>query len=98
MIVNFTPAAPNVRIELRSGGGRPMIHELAVGEFVIGSVPGCDLRLTGANLPALICIITRTADGVHVRKLAPTLPLLHNGQDFLSAELQSGDLLSLLGR
>src|SRR5205823_3389992 len=95
MAVNSTFAASHVRIELRNGSGRPLIHEIAGGEFVIGSVPGCDLRLTGANLPALICVITRQADSVHARKLAATLPLLHNGQPFSSAELQSGDLLSL---
>src|SRR5437588_11865136 len=85
----------SVRLELRHGNGRPTVYTLAGAEFLIGSVPGCDLRLTGSNLPPIACVITRQADGVRIRKLAPTLPLLHNGQPFSAAELQSGDLLTL---
>ena len=39
-------------------------------------MPGCDLRLPGTNLPPVVCLIARQPDGVRLRKLAPTLPIL----------------------
>src|SRR4051794_37300036 len=64
-------ASPAVRLEVRHGGGRPATYDVAGGEFVIGSVAGCDLRLSGSNLPPVVCVITRNPDGPRVRKLAP---------------------------
>lgn len=88
-------ASPAVRLELRHGGGRPTVYDVTGGEFVIGSVAGCDLRLSGTNLPPVICVITRGSDGVRLRKLAPTLPLSLNGQPVQSAALADGDTIAL---
>src|SRR5262245_40590041 len=71
---------PPVRIEVRNGTSRPIIFDVSGEEFLIGSVPGCDLRLPGTNLPPVVCLIARQIDGVRLRKLAPTLPILVNGQ------------------
>lgn len=95
MADNSPIAGPSVRLELRNGNGRPTVYHVAGSEFLIGSVAGCDLKLSGANLPALVCVLSRQSDGVVVRKLAPTLPLLHNGETFTTKPLESGDLLSL---
>jgi hypothetical protein len=95
MADNSPISGPTVRLELRNGNGRPTIYHVAGSEFLIGSVAGCDLKLSGANLPALVCVLTRQANGVFVRKLATTLPLLHNGEPFMAKKLATGDLLSL---
>ncbi|MFO0810650.1 MAG: hypothetical protein U0746_18640 [Gemmataceae bacterium] len=87
--------SPAVRLELRHGGGRPVTYDVVGGEFLIGSVPGCDLRLSGTNLPPVLCVVSRHADGPHLRKLAPTLPLLLNGQPVQAAALRDGDTVTL---
>jgi len=58
------PGPPLVRLELRHGSARPSWHEITGEEFLIGSVPGCDLRLPGTNLPPIICQIVRRPEGV----------------------------------
>src|SRR5205085_3339504 len=95
MAAHLTPDAPAVRLELRHGGARPVVYDVAGGEFLIGSVPGCDLRLSGPNLPPVVCVVSRHADAVRLRKLAPALPLLLNGQPVTTADLQPGDTVTL---
>ena len=46
-----TLTAPAVRLELRQGAARPVTYDVTGDEFVVGTVPGCDLRLAGTNLP-----------------------------------------------
>jgi chromosome segregation ATPase len=88
--------APLVRLELRHAGARPTLLDIPGEEFLIGSVPGCDLRLPGPNLPPLVCQIVRRADGVRVRKLAPTQPVLLNGQPVVTqAALAHGDCVQI---
>ncbi len=88
-------ASPAVRLEVRHGSGRPASYDVTGAEFVIGSVPGCDLRLSGSNLPPVVCVVTRNPDGPRVRKLAPAVPLLLNGQPVQGAPLADGDALAL---
>ena len=88
--------APLVRLELRHGAARPTWHDVAGEEFLVGSVPGCDLRIPGTNLPPIICQVVRRPDGVRVRKLAPTQPVLLNGQPVVTqAALAHGDCLQI---
>ena len=68
------PAAPPVRVEVRHGAAPPVGLDVAGDEFVVGSVPGCDLRIPGANLPPQVCAIRRGPDGVRLRKIAQALP------------------------
>ncbi len=89
---------PPVRIEVRNGTSRPITFDISGEEFLIGSVPGCDLRLPGTNLPPVVCLIARQADGVRLRKLAPTLPILVNGQPISHSSptnLVHGDCISV---
>ena len=89
---------PGVRVEVRNGSMRPAVYDLTGEEFLIGSVPGCDLRLPGTNLPPVICLIARQPDGVRLRKLAPTLPVLVNGQPISQTaptSLVHGDCISV---
>src|SRR5260370_36901098 len=68
-----------VRLEISSGASRPAFHDVSSSAFLIGSVPGCDLRLGGADLPPVICIVTRHAGGAEIRRLAPPHPGVGNG-------------------
>lgn len=89
---------PPVRVDVRHGSARPITFDLTGEEFLIGSVPGCDLRLPGVNLPPNICLIKRGEDGVRLRKLAPTLPILINGSPMSpsgQALLKHGDVISV---
>ena len=90
------PGPPLVRLELRHGSARPSWHEITGEEFLIGSVPGCDLRLPGTNLPPIICQIVRRPEGVRLRKLAPTQPVMLNGQPIVAqAALAHGDCIQI---
>ncbi|HKB04053.1 MAG TPA: hypothetical protein VKD90_17655 [Gemmataceae bacterium] len=92
------PAAPPVRIEVRHGAAPPVGFDVAGDEFLVGSVPGCDLRLPGANLPPQICAIRRSAEEVRLKKLAPALPILLNGSPLSpagQATLRHGDVVSV---
>jgi chromosome segregation ATPase len=89
---------PPVRVEVRGGSARPTHYDVTGEEFLIGSVPGCDLRLPGTNLPPVVCLIARQVDGVRLRKLAPMLPVLVNGQPVSQSAptpLTHGDCISI---
>src|SRR5262249_56846897 len=82
---------PLVRLELLHAAARPTTHEIADAGFLICSVPGCDLRLPGADLPPVLCLITRDPSGVTLRKLAPVQSVLLNGRPVSKAVLGDGD-------
>src|ERR1700716_4279201 len=86
---------PTVRLEMRHGSVKPTTYEITDLGFLIGSVPGCDLRLPGVNLPPVLCLISRHAGGAVLRKLAPLVPILVNGQSSSSAVLKEGDRITL---
>ena len=93
---DFAPM-PEVRLELRGAGARAASYEMANVDFLIGSVPGCDLRLPGVESPLVLCLIARQPQGVTIRKLAPTQSLLRNGRPVTSARLDHGDRVSVAG-
>src|SRR5229473_2413568 len=70
---------PEVRLEMRHGSAPPVSFEMFDGGFLIGTAPGCDVRLPAADLAPVLCLITRTAGGVGIRKLVPTAPVLADG-------------------
>jgi chromosome segregation ATPase len=91
------PASPpaQLRLELRHGTAPPRIYDVPESAFIVGSVPGCDLRLPGPDLPPVICLIERRPDGVTLRKLARTQPLLVNGNNATMLTLQDGDRVTV---
>ncbi|HTK76148.1 MAG TPA: hypothetical protein VL371_12875 [Gemmataceae bacterium] len=93
--ITASHAAPEVRLELPAGSARPTVYDVHGGEFLIGSVTGCDLRVPGAKLPPVLAVITRHADGVRLRKLAPTAPVQLNGRPVHHADLNDGDTIGL---
>lgn len=87
-------AAQGLRLELVRGVSRPVELEVA-DAFLIGCVPGCDLRLPGTGLPPVICLISHSADGVLLRRLSPTYPIQVNGQTPTAAGLLPNDRLTV---
>jgi len=88
---------PTVLLEVRPTNGRSTTYEVGDGGFLIGGVPGCDLRLPGANLAPLVCLISRHAHGASLRKLAPVQGLAVNGRPVNSTYLNDGDRVAIAG-
>src|SRR5437868_15549927 len=90
-----SPAPASVRLEVRAGTARPTVYEVGDGGFLVGSVPGCDLRLPGTNLAPVICLVARQPGGASLRKLAPVQPVAVNGKAVSAAYLANGDRISV---
>jgi chromosome segregation ATPase len=88
---------PVVRLEVRHGTDRPLSYEVSDAGFLIGSVAGCDLRLPGAALPPVLCLISRGVPAVRLRKLAPAQAVHVNGKPVSQAFLNHGDRIALGG-
>jgi chromosome segregation ATPase len=88
---------PDVTLEVRQGTGRSASYPLGTLDFLIGTVPGCDLRLAGSDSPAVLCLLARHAQGIAIRKLAPTQTILVNGRSVSSMELAHGDRITIGG-
>ena len=80
---------------MRQGKGRTTAYTVSDLGFLIGTVPGCDLRVPGAGLPAVLCLLSRNSFGVTFRKLAPTQAILINGQTAAHVQLNDGDRVSV---
>src|SRR5690242_5864032 len=95
----LSPGAPGslpaVSLELHHGSAPPTRYELTDVSFLIGTVPGCDLRLPGANLPSVICLLARHGGGITLRKLAPIHPVLVNGRAVTTTALHDGDRVGI---
>src|SRR5208283_1012756 len=91
---DWTEALPAVTLEVRQGGARSASYALDAVDFLIGSVPGCDLRLA-ADGPGVLCLFARHPAGVVLRKLAPTQSILVNGQGVSVRELADGDRVQI---
>lgn len=88
---------PTVRLEVRAGSAKPVVYEVGDGGFLIGSVPGCDLRLPGVNLAPVLCLIARSPQGVTLRRLAPVQAIQVNGKTVTGTYLAHGDTVVLAG-
>src|SRR5712692_3027317 len=86
---------PQVSLELRHGTARPIVHDVSDLGCLVGTVPGCDLRLPAANLPPVLCLLVPSAAGVRLRKLAPGQVVQVNKQTVASTDLHDGDHITL---
>jgi hypothetical protein len=91
---DWTDALPAVTLEVRQGVARFTTFALDSVDFLIGSVPGCDLRLA-ADAPGVVCLFARHPAGAILRKLAPTLRILVNGQAASDHQLADGDRVQI---
>jgi len=85
---------PDVHLDVRQGGTRSATYALGDVDFLIGGVPGCDLRI-GTDTPGVTCLLARHPAGVTLRKLAPTQSISVNGQNVAHAELADGDRVKI---
>jgi hypothetical protein len=95
MTSNSFEPLPDVLLELRQGTGKPASFPFSHVDFLIGTVPGCDLRIPGSDMPAVLCLLARRPGGLALRKLAPTQVILVNGKTSTHADLQNGDRISI---
>ena len=89
---------PAARLDVRIGSARPTSYPLARGELLIGGAEGCDIRLPGSHLPAVVCQFLQDADGVSLRRLAPAFPILHNSvalDGMAPVPVRSGDRVAV---
>src|SRR5262245_35669503 len=89
------PPLATVRLEVRVGSARPTTYEVGDGGFLVGAVPGCDLRLPGANLAPVLCLLARSPGGASLRKLAPMQPVAVNARPVTAADLHDGDTVTV---
>src|SRR5947209_4062145 len=95
-MASTTPASVgDVELEVRQRGVKPRKYSVPEAGFLIGSVAGCDLRVPGKDLPPVICMISATASGAELRRLAPMHPIQINGNSKAKGGLQHGDKLVL---
>src|SRR5262249_29878033 len=59
------------------------------------SVAGCDLVIPGGDLPPVLCVIARTAEGPRLRKLAPNFKLNLNDNAVHHGPLTNGDQIEI---
>jgi chromosome segregation ATPase len=94
-----SPAAadelPEVCLEVGHGTARSTVYPVADAGFLIGTVPGCDLRVPGNDWPAVLCLVARRPGGASFRKLSPTQPVFVNGKPAASSILTHGDRLKV---
>ncbi len=89
---------PAARLDVRIGSARPTSYPLARGELLIGGAEGCDIRLPGSHLPAVVCQFLQDAEGVTLRRLAPAFPILHNSvavNGMAPVPMRSGDRIAV---
>ncbi|HYV38689.1 MAG TPA: hypothetical protein VE988_23595 [Gemmataceae bacterium] len=86
---------PEVCLEVANGSGQPTLYFVSEAGFVVGTVPGCDLRISGGNLQAALCLIGRRPGGASLRKLAMTQPVSVNGKPVATASLVQGDKIKV---
>jgi hypothetical protein len=94
-LATASQALASVRLEVRTSAGRPTVYEVGDGGFLMGGVPGCDLRLPGGNIAPVVCLISRHARGASLRKLVPVQPIAVNGRNVGSTYLNSGDRITI---
>ncbi len=95
------PAAtdrPAARLDVRIGTARSTGYPFSRGELLIGGAEGCDIRLPGSHLPAVVCQFLHDSSGVSLRRLVPSFPILHNSaplNGMAPLALQSGDRIAV---
>ena len=66
------------------------------GTFLVGTVAGCELRLAGLDLPALLFQLNHVKNkGIFVRSITPLSGLTLNGVSFQESILKSNDKLKI---
>lgn len=75
-------------------GKSAQIYHFDAG-FLAGTVPGCDLRLGGSDLPSLLFQVVIHQGRYLIRKLTPLSGLTLNGNPFEVSEITSTDIVRI---
>jgi uncharacterized phage infection (PIP) family protein YhgE len=86
---------PDVCLEVGHGTARSTMYVVAEAGFLIGTVPGCDLRMGGSSWPAVQCLIGRHPGGATIRRLSTAQTVLVNGQPVTTSTLGHGDKIEV---
>lgn len=81
--------------EILSGRTRFPFRNVSSDRFLIGAGAGCDLRLSGDDMPPLHSIVRINGDETLLEAVARTPPLRVNGQPVESASLSDGDRIAI---
>jgi len=99
-----SPAAPRAndrpaaRLDVRFGSARITSYPFARGELLVGGADGCDVRLPGSHIPAVVCQFLQDSTGISLRRLVPAFPILHNAaplDGMAPVALRSGDRIAV---
>lgn len=93
------PDYPRIRLDVSSGLGRASVYHLTGSVCVAGSGENCHLRLSGLGVPQQLFRLERANQGVVLRRLHPTFPILRN-QEIVqkpAVEIGHGDLIEAAG-
>lgn len=88
-----TPPSGELALRIRGGDYHGRVVRIRASQCTVGSAPDCTLRLSGAGIRPLHCIILRSDEGAAVRRWSPDTQL--NGRAFSDALLMPGDRLSV---
>jgi chromosome segregation ATPase len=90
----WTELLPAVQLDVHHTGARAAAYALSEVDFLIGAVPGCDLRVPG-DAPVLVCLLARHPAGVTLRKLTVTQNIFVNGHSVSHCEIADGDRIRI---
>ena len=94
-LTDWSALLPGVVLEVRQAGSRAASYALGEVDFLIGSLPGCDLRVGGTETAAVICLLARHPAGVTLRKLSPAQSILVNGRAVSHHDLADGERIQV---
>lgn len=86
---------PDVTIEVIRGRTHTLCRRALTTEFRVGAAIDCHLRLGGTGIPAVHCVLTRTAGRAQLRAVAAHPPLIVNGRVEEQMVLHDGDLVEI---
>lgn len=80
---------------IAAADGRQPVEPVAVGQFLIGSGPSCQIRLGSSNIPEVHTMLAVEPDQVSLSAKASEPTVFVNGCAVRECKLQDGDLLEI---
>jgi chromosome segregation ATPase len=91
-----TTLQPNAaELVVHNGRLRGTGHSLTSAITTVGRAPYCDIRLDGAEVSSIHCILANQAQLLYVRTLPGAMAVCVNDEPVFEAELHDGDLLAI---
>ena len=93
----ITSDLPVLYLEIQAGQTRFPRRPVRPGRFVLGAHPTCQMQLGGDDMPLIHSLLVTDEAGVVLERIASHPPLLVNGNDVESVEINDGDLIQIGG-